>query len=82
MLARNDGFFINYPVHTKINLEKSKGSVNRGAERILNIQHPTTYKDDTANFSSSILVYLYILFIKLCGCFTHFIHKVTGSSRY
>nr|WP_082068605.1 MULTISPECIES: palindromic element RPE5 domain-containing protein [spotted fever group] len=82
MLARNDGFFINYPIHTKISLEKSKGSVSRGAERILNVQHPRTYKDDTANFSSSILVYLYILFIKLYGCFTHFIHKVTGSSRY
>ncbi|MEG8229735.1 palindromic element RPE5 domain-containing protein [Candidatus Rickettsia tasmanensis] len=55
MLARNDGFFINYPVHTKINLEKSKGSVSRGAERILNVQYPRTYKkDDTANFSSSI----------------------------
>ncbi|MFV9992077.1 MAG: palindromic element RPE5 domain-containing protein, partial [Candidatus Midichloria sp.] len=34
MLACNDGFFINYPVHnTKINLEKSKESVSRGAER-------------------------------------------------
>nr|WP_081497534.1 MULTISPECIES: palindromic element RPE5 domain-containing protein [spotted fever group] len=82
MLARNDGFFINYPVHTKINLEKSKESVSRGAERILNVQHPRTYKDDTANCSSSISVYLYILFIKLYGCFTHFIHKVTGSGRY
>ncbi|AXU06169.1 palindromic element RPE5 domain-containing protein [Rickettsia japonica] len=73
---------MNYLIHTKISLEKSKGSISRGAERILNVQHPRTYKDDTANFSSSILVYLYILFIKFYGCFTHFIHKVTGSSRY
>ncbi|MCC8406495.1 palindromic element RPE5 domain-containing protein [Rickettsia felis] len=32
--------------------KKSKESVSRGAERILNIQHPRTYKDDVANFSS------------------------------
>nr|WP_084686692.1 palindromic element RPE5 domain-containing protein [Rickettsia tamurae] len=27
-------------------MEKSKESVSRGAERILNVQHPRTYKDD------------------------------------
>nr|WP_096001020.1 palindromic element RPE5 domain-containing protein [Rickettsia monacensis] len=39
--------------HTKFNLEKSKESVSRGAECILNVQHPRSYKDDIANFSSS-----------------------------
>ncbi|MGX6959929.1 MAG: palindromic element RPE5 domain-containing protein [Rickettsia endosymbiont of Pentastiridius leporinus] len=45
--------------YTKINLEKSKESVSRGAECILIHEHPRTYKDDVANFSSSILVYLF-----------------------
>ncbi|BBM91500.1 cation tolerance protein [Rickettsia conorii subsp. heilongjiangensis] len=36
-----------------MNLKKSKESANRGAEHIINIQHPRTYKDDVANFSSS-----------------------------
>nr|WP_232049247.1 palindromic element RPE5 domain-containing protein [Rickettsia asiatica] len=35
------------------NLENSKESVSRGAERILNVQHPRTYKDIVTNFSSS-----------------------------
>jgi|GEM_PF-901459 len=39
--------------YTKINLEKSKESVSRGAERILIREHLRTYKDDVANFSSS-----------------------------
>ncbi len=39
--------------YTKINLEKSKESVSRGAERIIIREHPRTYKDDVANFSSS-----------------------------
>ncbi|MCC8467631.1 MAG: palindromic element RPE5 domain-containing protein [Rickettsia endosymbiont of Eriopis connexa] len=33
-------------------MEKSKEFVSRGAERIINVQHPRTYKDDAANFSS------------------------------
>ncbi|MGL4226345.1 MAG: DNA mismatch repair endonuclease MutL, partial [Rickettsia sp.] len=36
----------------KFNLEKSKESVNRGAERILIREHPRAYKDDVAHFSS------------------------------
>ena len=39
--------------HTKINLEKSKEFVSRGAERTKVREHPRTYKDDIANFSSS-----------------------------
>ncbi|EER22813.1 MULTISPECIES: 16S rRNA (uracil(1498)-N(3))-methyltransferase [spotted fever group] len=39
--------------YTKNNLEKSKESVSRGAERILIREHLRTYKDDVANFSSS-----------------------------
>ncbi|MCZ6909949.1 MAG: UvrD-helicase domain-containing protein, partial [Rickettsia endosymbiont of Ixodes persulcatus] len=42
--------------YTKINLEKSKESVSQGAERILNVQHPRDYKDDSANFSSSLSI--------------------------
>ncbi|MFP3012651.1 MAG: palindromic element RPE5 domain-containing protein [Rickettsia sp.] len=38
-------------------MEKSKESVGRGAERIINIQYSRTYKDKIVNFSSSILVY-------------------------
>nr|WP_232203636.1 palindromic element RPE5 domain-containing protein [Rickettsia helvetica] len=38
--------------YTKINLEKSKESVSRGAERIIR-EHQRSYKDDIANFSSS-----------------------------
>ena len=38
---------------TKFNLEKSKEAVSRGAERIINVQHPRTYKDDVANFGGS-----------------------------
>ncbi|MFV9857710.1 palindromic element RPE5 domain-containing protein [Rickettsia sibirica] len=39
--------------YTKLNLEKSKEPVSRGAERILLIrEYPRTYKDDTVNFSS------------------------------
>nr|WP_083837140.1 palindromic element RPE5 domain-containing protein [Rickettsia montanensis] len=37
---------------TKFNLEKSNRSVSRVAERILNVQHPRSYKDIVANFSS------------------------------
>nr|WP_156790230.1 palindromic element RPE5 domain-containing protein [Rickettsia helvetica] len=33
-------------------MENSKESVSRGAERILNVQHPRTYKDIVTNFSS------------------------------
>ena len=39
--------------YTKINLEKSKESVSRGAERILIREHPRSYKGDVANFLSS-----------------------------
>ncbi|MCC8406491.1 MAG: alanine--tRNA ligase [Rickettsia endosymbiont of Sceptobius lativentris] len=39
--------------YTKFNLEKSKETVSRGAEHILIREHPRTYKDDAANFSSS-----------------------------
>ncbi|BBJ32132.1 hypothetical protein RAS_12410 [Rickettsia asiatica] len=34
-------------------MKKSKESISRGAERILIREHPRTYKDDAANFSSS-----------------------------
>ncbi|HJD55092.1 MAG TPA: palindromic element RPE5 domain-containing protein [Rickettsia endosymbiont of Pyrocoelia pectoralis] len=34
-------------------MEKSKEYVSRGAERIIIREHPRTYKDDVANFSSS-----------------------------
>ncbi|MCC8462568.1 MAG: palindromic element RPE5 domain-containing protein [Rickettsia endosymbiont of Ecitomorpha arachnoides] len=40
--------------------KKSKESVSRGAERILNIQHPRTYKDDVANFSSGARYPIYV----------------------
>ncbi|XLM34504.1 MAG: palindromic element RPE5 domain-containing protein [Rickettsia africae] len=45
--------------YTKINLGKSNRSVSRGAERILNVQHPRTYKDIVTNApnSSSIIHY-------------------------
>ncbi|WP_323136194.1 palindromic element RPE5 domain-containing protein [Rickettsia rhipicephali] len=33
-------------------MEKSKESVNRGAERILIREHPRTYQDNVANFSN------------------------------
>ncbi|HJD56051.1 MAG TPA: palindromic element RPE5 domain-containing protein [Rickettsia endosymbiont of Pyrocoelia pectoralis] len=39
--------------YTKLNLEKSKESVNRGAERTIVREHLRTYKDDAANFSNS-----------------------------
>nr|WP_218459956.1 palindromic element RPE5 domain-containing protein [Rickettsia sp. TH2014] len=32
--------------------EKSKESIRRGAERIINVAHPRAYKGDTANFAS------------------------------
>ncbi|MCZ6884104.1 MAG: palindromic element RPE5 domain-containing protein [Rickettsia endosymbiont of Ixodes ricinus] len=38
--------------YTKFNLKKSKESVSRGAERTKVREHPRTYKDDAANFSS------------------------------
>nr|WP_080582406.1 palindromic element RPE5 domain-containing protein [Rickettsia rickettsii] len=39
--------------YTKLNLEKSKEPVSRGAERILlTREHPRIYKDYTVNFSS------------------------------
>ncbi|KJV58896.1 RPE5 domain protein [Rickettsia felis str. Pedreira] len=38
-------------------MEKSKESVSRGAERIMIREHPRTYKDDVANFSSSSSIY-------------------------
>ncbi|HJD57917.1 MAG TPA: palindromic element RPE5 domain-containing protein [Rickettsia endosymbiont of Ceroptres masudai] len=40
-----------------MNLAKSKESVGRGAERIINIQYSRTYKDEIVNFSRSILEY-------------------------
>ena len=51
--------------YTKINLEKSKESVSRGAERILIREHPRSYKDDVANFSSSSSILLIMLFVFL-----------------
>ncbi|MFP3011900.1 MAG: palindromic element RPE5 domain-containing protein [Rickettsia sp.] len=39
--------------YTKINLKKSNEPVSRGAERIIIREHPRTYKDIVANFSSS-----------------------------
>nr|WP_088123982.1 palindromic element RPE5 domain-containing protein [Rickettsia akari] len=45
-------------------MEKSNEFARRGAERTKVREHPRTYKDIVANFSSSILVYLfYIKFI-------------------
>ncbi|HJD55598.1 MAG TPA: palindromic element RPE5 domain-containing protein [Rickettsia endosymbiont of Pyrocoelia pectoralis] len=38
--------------YTKINLENSKEFVSRGAERTIVREHPRTYKNDVANFSS------------------------------
>ncbi|HJD60396.1 MAG TPA: palindromic element RPE5 domain-containing protein [Rickettsia endosymbiont of Omalisus fontisbellaquei] len=38
-------------------MEKSKESVSRGAERTKVREHPRTYKDDVANFSSSTSIY-------------------------
>ncbi|MEY4463905.1 MAG: Cytochrome c-type biosis protein ccmF [Pseudomonadota bacterium] len=46
------GLYIIKSSYTKFNLEKSKESVSRGAERIIIREHSRTYKDDTANFSS------------------------------
>ncbi|HJD56348.1 MAG TPA: palindromic element RPE5 domain-containing protein [Rickettsia endosymbiont of Pyrocoelia pectoralis] len=39
--------------YTKLNLEKSKESARRGAERTIVREHPKDYKDDVANFSNS-----------------------------
>ncbi|HJD55429.1 MAG TPA: palindromic element RPE5 domain-containing protein [Rickettsia endosymbiont of Pyrocoelia pectoralis] len=47
--------------NTKINLEKSKEFVSRGAERTIVREHSRTYKDDVANFSSSSSIIIYIL---------------------
>jgi len=57
--------------YTKFNLEKSKESVSRGAERILIREHPRIYKDDAANFSSSTSIFLEIGF----GMGEHFINQ-------
>ncbi|KJV97696.1 RPE5 domain protein [Rickettsia amblyommatis str. Darkwater] len=38
-------------------METSKESVSRGAECILIREHPRTYKDDEANFSSASSIY-------------------------
>ncbi|XVN43839.1 MAG: palindromic element RPE5 domain-containing protein [Rickettsia hoogstraalii] len=38
-------------------LGKSKESVSRGAERTKVREHPRSYKDDAANFSSSSSIY-------------------------
>nr|WP_082894536.1 palindromic element RPE5 domain-containing protein [Rickettsia sp. Tenjiku01] len=45
--------------YTKIHLGKSNRSVSRGAEHILHVQHPRTYKDILTNVpnSSSIIHY-------------------------
>ncbi|MCC8418485.1 MAG: MFS transporter [Rickettsia endosymbiont of Glossina mortisans submortisans] len=51
--------------YTKINLEKSKESISRGAERILIREHPRSYKGDVANFSSSSSILLIMLFVFL-----------------
>ncbi|MGL4226374.1 MAG: MFS transporter [Rickettsia sp.] len=51
--------------HTKINLEKSNLAVSRGAEHIINVQHPRTYKDDSANFGGSSSILLIMLFVFL-----------------
>ncbi|WP_341787434.1 MFS transporter [Rickettsia endosymbiont of Cantharis rufa] len=51
--------------YTKINLEKSNLVVSRGAERIINIQNPRTYKDDSANFGGSSSILLIMLFVFL-----------------
>nr|WP_277360431.1 palindromic element RPE5 domain-containing protein [Rickettsia asembonensis] len=39
-------------------MEKSKESVNRGTERTKVREHPRTYKDDVANFSSSSSIFI------------------------
>ncbi|QQV74623.1 tRNA (guanine-N(1)-)-methyltransferase [Rickettsia tillamookensis] len=49
--------------YTKNNLEKSKESVSRGAERTEVREHPRTYKDDVANLGGSSSINL----IFLCG---------------
>ena len=43
---------------TKFNLEKSKESVSRGAERTEVCEYPRSYKDDVANFSSGASILL------------------------
>ncbi len=43
---------------TKFNLEKSKEFARRGAERTEVCEHPRSYKDDVANFSSSTSILL------------------------
>ncbi|KJV92795.1 protein-(glutamine-N5) methyltransferase, release factor-specific [Rickettsia bellii str. RML Mogi] len=57
--------------YTKFNLEKSKESVSRGAERIKIREHLRTYKEDVANFSSSTSIFLEIGF----GMGEHFINQ-------
>ena len=57
--------------YTKFNLEKSKESVSRGAERIKIREHLSTYKEDVANFSSSTSIFLEIGF----GMGEHFINQ-------
>ncbi len=51
--------------YTKINLEKSNLAVSRGTEHIINVQHPRTYKDDSANFGGSSSILLIMLFVFL-----------------
>ncbi|HJD56380.1 MAG TPA: palindromic element RPE5 domain-containing protein [Rickettsia endosymbiont of Pyrocoelia pectoralis] len=45
--------------YTKLNLEKSKESVSRGAERTIVREHSRTYKNDVANFSNSASILIY-----------------------
>ncbi|MFV9844112.1 MAG: palindromic element RPE5 domain-containing protein [Rickettsia conorii subsp. raoultii] len=41
-------------------MKKSKESANRGAEHIINTQHPRTYKEDVANLSSSSSIFFFL----------------------
>lgn len=49
--------------YMKINLEKSKESVRREVEHTEVREHPRTYKDDIANFSSSSSIQDYCLIL-------------------
>ena len=48
--------------YTKLNLEKSKESISREAERTIVREHLRTYKDDVANFSNSASIYDIIVY--------------------
>ncbi len=71
LIGNNDNACKIKSSYTKFNLEKSKETVSRGAERIIIREHPRIYKDDDVNFSSSTNIFVEIGF----GMGEHFINQ-------